>query len=56
VICWDAPTSGRKAKIVKTQKAYKHVLPGDEYTVHVFVIKYMDGIKVMSREELGKRG
>lgn len=56
VICWDAPTSGRKAKITKTQKAYKYVLPGDEHTVHIFVIKYMDGIKVMSREELQKKG
>ncbi|MBI4465986.1 MAG: hypothetical protein HY656_00975, partial [Acidobacteria bacterium] len=56
VVCWDVPTSGRKAKINKTQKAYKFISPGEEYTVHIFAIKYMDGIKVMSREELQKRG
>lgn len=56
VICWDVPTSGRKAKINKTQKAYKYISPGEEHTVHIFVIKNMDGIKVMSREELQKRG
>jgi hypothetical protein len=53
----NAPTSGRKAKIVKVQqKAYKYVLPGDEYTVHIYVITCMDGVKVLSREELRKRG
>ena len=56
VICWDVPTSGRKAKINKTQKAYKYISPGEEHTVHIFVIKNMDGIKVMTREELQKRG
>ena len=56
VICWDVPSSGRKAKINKTQKPYKFTLTTDEYQVHVFVIKYMDRIKVMSREDLRKRG
>jgi hypothetical protein len=31
-------------------------LSSEEYQVHVFAIKYMDGIKVMSREELQKKG
>jgi hypothetical protein len=57
VICWDVPTSGRKAKVTKVpNKPYKFVSHGDEYTVHVYAIKYMDGIKVMSREDLKKRG
>jgi hypothetical protein len=57
VICWDVPTSGRKAKVNKVQhKPYKFISPGEEYTVHVFALKYMDGVKVMSREELKKRG
>jgi hypothetical protein len=56
VICWDVPASGRKEKITKTQKPYKFTVSTDEYQVHVFAIKYMDRIRVMSREELGKRG
>jgi hypothetical protein len=56
VLCWDVPTSGRKAKLNKTGKAYKFTLSSEEYQVHVFAIKYMDGIKVMSREELQKKG
>jgi hypothetical protein len=56
VVCWDVPTSGRKAKINKSPKAYKYLSPGEEHTVHIFAIKNMDGIKVMTREELQKRG
>lgn len=56
VICWDIPTSGRKAKIEKTQKPYKFVLQGEEYMVHIFAIKLMDHIKVFNRNELKKRG
>jgi len=56
VICWDVPASGRKAKINKTQKPYKFTLSTDEYQVHVYAIKYMEGIKVVSREDLKKKG
>ncbi|MGO8927207.1 MAG: hypothetical protein ACLQU3_09995 [Limisphaerales bacterium] len=56
VICWDIPSSGRKAKISKTQKPYKFTESTAEYQVHVFVIRYMDGIKVMTREDLQKQG
>ena len=56
VICWDVPASGRKEKINKTQKPYKFTLSSDEYQVHVYAIKYMDKIRVMSREELGRKG
>jgi hypothetical protein len=56
VICWDVPASGRKAKINKTQKAYKFTLTTDEYQVHIYAIKYMDGIKVISRQELETKG
>lgn len=56
VLCWDVPASGRKAKINKTQKPYKFTMSTDEYQVHIYAIKYMDGIKVLSRDELGKRG
>ncbi|MFH1218995.1 MAG: hypothetical protein V1694_00885 [Candidatus Eisenbacteria bacterium] len=56
VICWDLPASGRKAKINKTQKAYKFALTSDDYQVHIYAIRHMDGIRVLSREELKKRG
>ncbi len=56
VLCWDVPASGRKAKINKTQKPYKFTLSTDEYQVHIYAIKYMDGIKVLSRNDLEKRG
>ncbi|MDX6501503.1 MAG: hypothetical protein QOG23_4763 [Blastocatellia bacterium] len=56
VICWDVPSSGRKAKINKTGKPYKFTLTTDDYQVHIYALKYMDGIKVLSREELQKRG
>ena len=56
VICWDVPASGRKAKINKTSKPYKFTLSTDEYQVHIFAIKYMDGVKVMTRDELKQRG
>ena len=56
VLCWAIPTSGRKEKINKTTKKYKYTVNADEYQVHVFAIKDMDRIKVMTREELEKAG
>jgi len=56
VICWEVPTSGRKAKINKTAKPYKFTLSTDEYQVHIYAIKYMDRVKILSRDELGKKG
>jgi len=47
---------GRKGKINKTQKPYKFTMGTDEYQVHIYAIKYMDGIKVLSRNDLEKRG
>jgi len=55
VLCWDVPTSGRKVKLTRV-KPYKFTQSTDEYQVHIFAIKYMDGIKVMSREDLKKKG
>lgn len=56
VICWEIPTSGRKVKLNKSQKSYKYTVNTDDYQVHVFVIKQMPGVKVMSREELQEKG
>lgn len=56
VICWDIPSSGRKIKLKNTQKKYKFTYSTDEYQVHIFVLKNMDNIKVLPKEELIKRG
>jgi hypothetical protein len=56
VFCWEIPASGRKAKINKTQKPYKFTVNTDEFQVHVFVLKHMEGVKVLSRQELKDRG
>lgn len=52
VLCWDIPKSGRKVRLNRTQKPYKYTMNGPDYQVHVFVLKQMEGIKVMSREEI----
>lgn len=56
VICWDAPTSGRKIKLTKTSKRYKYTSTNEEFQIHVFIIKYFDGVKVLSRRELEELG
>jgi hypothetical protein len=56
VICWDVPTSGRKVKLNKASKPYKWTMSTNEYQVHIYAMKYMDGVKVLSRDELHKRG
>jgi len=57
VICWDIPTSGRKVRLTRTQnKKYKFTINTDEYQVHIYVLKLMDGITVMSRKELRELG
>jgi len=56
VICWDVPTSGRKVRLNKTSKKYKFTVNMDEYQVHVFVLRRMDGIRVVPRNELPKFG
>lgn len=56
VICWDVPSSGRKVRLNKTSKKYKFTVNMDEYQVHVFVLKLMDGIRVVPRGELADLG
>ena len=56
IICWDIPTAGRKARLNKTGKKYKFTINMDEYQVHVFVLKLMEGISVLSRRELKEIG
>jgi hypothetical protein len=59
VICWDAPTSGRKDRLNTVRnKKYKFTInvKNEEYQVHVFVLKLMDGIRVVPRRELADLG
>ena len=56
VICWDIPQSGRKAKLIKTSKPYKFTINMKDFQVHVFVLKQMPGIRIMSLEELKELG
>jgi hypothetical protein len=56
VICWDIPSQGRKVKINKTDKPYKFTINFADFQVHIFVLKLIDGIKVLSREELENEG
>lgn len=56
VICWDVPSSGRKVRLNQTSKKYKFTVNLDEYQVHVFVLKLMEGIRVVSRGELADLG
>jgi hypothetical protein len=56
VVCWDIPSSGRKARLNKTTKKFKWTINMGEYQVHVFVLKMMDGISVLSRRDLKGMG
>jgi hypothetical protein len=57
VICWDAPTSGRRDRLNPVpNKKYKFTITKSEYQVHVFVLKLMDGVRVVSKHELADLG
>jgi len=56
IICWDIPTSGRKVKLNKTSKKYKYTYRVEDFQLNVYAIKFMDGIRVMTTEELGNEG
>jgi len=56
VLCWDIPTSGRKTKLNKTGKHYKYTHNAADFQVHVFVLKLIDNIKIMSRQEIDQAG
>ncbi len=56
VICWDAPVSGRKVRMDKTRKKHKFTITMDEYQVHVYVLKLLDGIDVVNKRELREMG
>ena len=56
ILCWDIPQSGRKVRLSKTSKKFKWTINMEEFQVHVFVIKQIEGIVVLSRRELRDLG
>lgn len=57
VVCWDAPTSGRKIRLTpSTSKKYKFTAAVGDYQLHVFVLRLMDGVRVLSRRDLRAQG
>jgi hypothetical protein len=56
IICWDAPTSGRKVRLNGTNKEYTFTVVMDDYQVHVFVIRKMPNVDLMTRQQLRQQG
>ncbi|MGC9322614.1 MAG: hypothetical protein ACP5FY_10290, partial [Kosmotogaceae bacterium] len=55
VICWDTPSGGRKVRLTETNKKYKFTVNMEEFQVHVFVLRRMPGIEVLTRRQLRDR-
>lgn len=55
VVCWEiGPTP--KIAISKTDKKYKFVADKEDFQVHIFALRMMDPIKVVTKKELRKFG
>ncbi len=55
VVCWDIGKTP-KMTINKTDKKYKFTADKEDFQVHIFALRLMDGIKVLTRKELRKHG
>jgi hypothetical protein len=55
IICWEL---GKTTKIPtnKTDKKYKFTAVKEELQIHIFCLRLMDGIKVVTKKELKKLG
>jgi len=56
VICWDLGGRGRKSTLKETEKGYKFLVDAGGSQMPVYVMKLMDGLRVMSTRELRERG
>ncbi len=56
IICWDIQGRGRRVRLDKTGKKYKFILNAEQGQVPVYVMKLMDGLRVMSTRELHEHG
>jgi hypothetical protein len=52
VICWNIPQSGKKVRVNPTSQKHKFTIEMDDYQVHIYVLKLMDGIRVVRKREL----
>ncbi len=55
VICWEIGKTP-KIPISKTEKRYKHTAVKEGFQIHIFSIRLMDGIKVVTKKELSQFG
>jgi hypothetical protein len=51
VVCWDVAAKP-KLRIKQTDKPYKFIAEGKDFQVHIFCLRKMEGIEVLSRSEL----
>lgn len=56
VICWDLSGKAACVRLNQTDKPYKFTLDADDRQVPVYVMKLMDGLRVLSTRELRQRG
>lgn len=55
VICWEIGKTP-KIPISKTDKKYKHTAVREDFQIHIFSLRLMDGIKVLPKKEFSKYG
>lgn len=55
VICWEIGKTP-KIPIRKTDKKYKHTAVKEDYQIHIFSIRLMNGVKIIPKEEFSKYG
>lgn len=53
VICWEIGKTP-KIEITKTDKKYKSTALRDDLQIHIFSLRLLDGVKVLTRKELDK--
>ncbi|MFO7900698.1 MAG: hypothetical protein R6V58_16760, partial [Planctomycetota bacterium] len=55
-ICWDVPPRGRRVRLNETGKKYKFTVEEGGREMPVYVLRRMEGIRVLSTRELRDRG
>ena len=53
VICWEVGATP-KISISKTDKKYKFTADKEDFQLHIFAVRMMDAIKVLTKKELRK--
>ena len=55
VLCWEIGKTP-KIPISRTDKKYKHTTVREDFQIHIFSIRLMDGIKVVPKKDFSKYG